>query len=199
MNKTKKITFIALLSALAIVCTLFEIAYPFAPWLKFDLSETVILLTTTLLGLGAAVITSFIKVMIQLVTGDSSPFYIGEITALVASLTFAISFFFTKRLNLALRLIVVSVCFTAVMVAFNFFISTPVYYIQTLDYRKLLELGIEVDIFGLHLEVTDTISYLKMILLIYVPFNFIKAFFISLVYILVEKPIKRAFDLIVNK
>ncbi len=199
MNKTKRITFIALLSALAFVCTLLEITYPFAPWLKLDLSETVILFATTLLGLPAAVITSFLKAGFQLISGDATPYNIGEITALLASLTFATSFFLTKKLNLIIRLIIVSLVFTLVMIVFNFFVSTPIYITQSIDYNNVIALNLPIDIFKINFVVNDTTSYLKMILLIYAPFNLLKALIISTIYILAEKPIKKAFDTIINR
>lgn len=199
MNKTKKITFIALLSALAVVFTLYEISYPFVPWLKFDISELVILFATSLLGLIPAVIIGFIKTGMQLFTGDATPYNIGEITALIASLSFAISFYFTKNLNLILRLVIVSVVFTTVMVLLNFFISTPVYFAQSFDYKEVINMGVEMEVFNTTIKVTDTASYLKLILLMYVPFNLVKASVISIIYILTEKPIQKAFDLILNK
>lgn len=199
MNKTKRITFIALLSALAFVCTLLEITYPFAPWLKLDLSETVIMFATTLLGLGPAIITSFIKAGFQLISGDATPYNIGEITALLASLTFAITFFTTKKLNLVVRLIIVSLVFTSVMIVFNFFISTPIYITQTVDFNNVIALNMPIDIFNINFTVDDTASYLQMILLIYAPFNLLKALIISTIYILIEKPVKKAFETITNR
>ncbi len=199
MNKTKVITFIGILSALAIVATLFEIPYPFVAWLKFDLSETVILYAVTFLGLPAAIAIGFIKTLIQLFTGDATPFNIGEITALVASLSFAISFYVTKKWNIILRLLTVSLFFTAVMVVFNFFIATPVFMTQSFDYNNIIDMGFGMTIFGKDFVVTDTYSYFILILVMYVPFNFIKAAIISTVYILTEPILKRAFNQITNK
>lgn len=199
MNRTRKITFIGILSSLAIVATLFEIQYPFVAWLKFDLSETVILYAVSFLGLPAAIAIGFIKTLIQLFTGDATPFNIGELTALIASLSFAISFYLTKKWNIVLRLITVSLFFTTVMVIFNFFISTPVYITQSFNYNNIIEMGFGTKVFGKEFVVTDTFSYLILILVMYVPFNFIKAAIISTVYILTEPILKRAFNQITNK
>ncbi|MGL5056260.1 MAG: ECF transporter S component, partial [Fusobacteriaceae bacterium] len=42
MKKTKNIALIGVLGALAFVVMLFEIPFPLAPWLKFDLSDIVV-------------------------------------------------------------------------------------------------------------------------------------------------------------
>lgn len=199
MNKTKRITFIALLSALAIVATLFEIPYPFIPWLKFDLSETVIMYAVTLLGFIPSLFVAGIKTLIMLITGDVTPYNIGEITALISALTFALTFYFTKNLKLITRLIIIVITFTTVMVLFNFFIATPIYFTASINYNNVIHSNIKLELFGKNFVMDDQLSYLKVILIMYVPFNLMKATIISIVYSLTQKPIKLAFELITNK
>ncbi len=196
MNNTKKLTFIALLSSLAIVFTFLTIQYPFVRWLKFDLGELVVLFATTLLGLPAAIFVSFIKTFVQLFIGDQSPYYIGEITALIAALSFAIPFRLTAKMRTIYRLVIVSLVFTFVMVLLNFFVSTPIYLTQSLDYNNVIDMNVGIEIFDFKFVVDDTASYLKWILLTYVPFNLLKAGVISAIYMLTEKPIKKAFSVI---
>ncbi|MFV0499306.1 MAG: ECF transporter S component [Bacilli bacterium] len=198
MNKTKTLTFIALLSALAIVFTMIEITYPFAPWLKFDLSEIAILFATNLLGLIPAIITSCVKAFLQLFTGDSTPYNIGEITALIASMTFAISFYITRKKSLLSRMIIVATSFTVVMITLNFFLITPIFFTGSLNFQDVIKTGMEVEIFNISVKVIDTASYLKMIILIYLPFNLIKSSLICIIYSFIQKPIHKAFELIVN-
>ncbi len=53
-NKAKKIALIGVLSGLAFITMLIEIPFPLATWLKFDLSEVVVLYGMMVGGLEAA-------------------------------------------------------------------------------------------------------------------------------------------------
>lgn len=199
MKKTQVISIAAVLTAFAIVLTFVAIPYPFVPWLEYDLSELIILFGVTMISIPGALMVAIVKFIIQLFTGSVSPYNIGEITALVASLTFLFSFAATKKLNTVVRLIIVSLVFTVVMLIFNFFIATPVYFGGTFNYRELYDYGIELSVFGIDFKIDDFSSYLKLIIVMYAPFNLMKAFTISLIYILIEKPVMRVYNVIFKK
>ena len=50
-TKTQKMVLAAMLAALGMILNLIEIPYPFAPWLNLDLSEIVVLVAISTLGL----------------------------------------------------------------------------------------------------------------------------------------------------
>ncbi len=201
MKKTQKITVIAVLIAITSLMVMIEITYPFLPWLKFDLSELVILIATEALGLVSALIVIVGKTFIQLITGSQSPYFIGEITAFVASLTFALCFYFTRKLNLVVRLVITSCIFTIVMLVLNFFVVTPIFMTKTISYQEVIDLGITIDFdkIDVSFAMDSTKNYLIAIIAMYLPFNLLKSILISTVYLLVHKPIIGAFERLFNK
>ncbi len=201
MKKTQKITVIAIFVALATLMVMIEIPYPFLPFLKFDLSELVILIATETVGLVGTLVIILCKTFIQVFTGSTTPFYIGEITALLASLTFALCFYFTKKMNLVVRLVITSIVFTFVMIVLNFFIVTPIYMTETFDYNNVIaaKIPIEFEKIDFSVKIDSTKNYLIAIIAMYLPFNIIKATLISIVYALVHKPVIGAFKRLFDK
>lgn len=199
MKKTQKLTVMAIFIALASVFTVYTIQYPFLPFLKFDLSELVILIATQTLGLLGAIVISFGKTLVQSFSSDS-PYYIGEITALLASLTFGISFYSTKKFHTVLRLLITTIVFTLVMLVFNFFVATPVYMTRSIDFKQVIDAGIVIEFEKIDFKIAiDSVSsYLKAIIVMYLPFNILKAVIISLVYLLIHEPVVGAFKRIFN-
>ncbi len=198
MNKTRKIALLSVFSAIAIVLTFFEIPYV-VTYLKFDFSELVVLITTSTVGLLGAVIVSIVKTISHLVKGGQSYLYIGEITALLAALTFAVTFYLTKKLNLIVRLVILCLVFTTVMVIFNFFIATPLFF-QKIGYQELIDANISMPYYKDKLiEINSFKNYLIFTLVTYVPFNLLKSTLISIVYFAVHKPIIKAFKNFVSK
>ncbi len=199
MKKTQKLTVMAIFIALASVFTVYTIQYPFLPFLKFDLSELVILIATQTLGLLGAIVISFGKTLVQSFSSDS-PYYIGEITALLASLTFGISFYSTKKFHTVLRLLITTIVFTLVMLVFNFFVATPVYMTRSVDFKQVIDAGIVIEFEKIDFKIAiDSVSsYLKAIIVMYLPFNILKAVIISLVYLLIHEPVVGAFKRIFN-
>lgn len=189
MKKTQKLTLVAILSALAIVFTLIKIPYPPTPYLEFDLGDMVELFAVSTVGLYGAVIVAFIKTGIQLISGSVSPYNIGEVMALTSALSYAITFYLTRKFNIIVRLVIVALVATSVMVVFNFYFATPVYTTGTLNYNNAVE----------SLGGGSITNYLKFILITYIPFNLLKASMICTIYLLTERPILKAFNSIFKK
>ncbi len=200
MKKSFKISLISILAAIAIVLTFFKIPYGPAPWLSIDLSEIVELIAVSTVGFIGAIIIAVIKSIAHLFSGSASPLYIGEITAFVAAITFAIAFYVTKKLPLLIRLLIVCLIFTIVMIIFNFFISTPIYSVGSPDYTKLIAVNNSDGIGALDsFNITDVKSYLMFVITIYAPFNILKSVIICTVYFFIHKPIMAVFADIKNR
>lgn len=160
----------AILGALAYIIAFFEIPYPLSAYLKIELSDVITLLATNL-SWPSLFYVIFFKVGAFMGNGPSGPYYIGEITALVASLSFGVSFKLFKG-SLKLRLLISSIIYIILLTAFNYFIATPVYFTQTFNYHNMIDFGIY----------NSYASYLKFIIVLYVPFNAVKALLLSILY-----------------
>ncbi|MGL4952293.1 MAG: ECF transporter S component, partial [Culicoidibacterales bacterium] len=74
----KKITFIGIFAALAVVLSLIAIPYPLVPFLKFDLSEIVVLVAVSTVGLTPAIFIALLSALLNfLILGPVGPFGIG--------------------------------------------------------------------------------------------------------------------------
>lgn len=200
MKDVRKLTVVAILVALGVVLALFKIPYPFIPWLSFDLSELVMLFSSEMVGIGGTIIVAFAKTIAHVIQGSSTPFYIGEITALVAALTFGLAFYATKKYSVVIRLVITVLIFTLVMYVFNFFIATPIFITQTANFMNVIDIGfaVEFEVVDFSIKADSIGSYAWLIFVLYTPFNLMKGFIIAFVYFAIHRPIlnvfKRMFD-----
>lgn len=181
LSSNQKIAYVAMLAALGLVLNYIEIPYPLVPYLKFDLSEVVVLLAC-LISLPSALIVSFTKGLLILLLKGSDP--IGVYSLISGSFTIAISFTYGMKLfknlseskRLISSLLFMSIIFTVLMLANNFFIVVPFYSGQSLSASIIGSDGI--------------IGYTKYIVQTYLLFNILKATLISVVYCFIYSSIK---------
>lgn len=183
MKKTNKITLIAILGALGYVLMLFKIPFPLATWLKFDISDIVVLYGAfvggPVIGLGIAVIKSVLDFII---TGSNSA-GIGQITAVVSSVSYAfpIYYIYRKNQNLILGLLAGIIVSTITMLSLNYVYITP-FYARLYNMTPVLDL----------IEAGDG-SFLKYIIGVYGPFNLLKGCVLSGIYYVIHKSLKKTY------
>ena len=84
-----RMTILAMLSALGFVLMAFaQIPYPFAPWLKIEVSEIVTLIAYALYGLPGGLFVAFVKTALNLAVHGPVGLGIGDLTALFTSCMF---------------------------------------------------------------------------------------------------------------
>ena len=207
-NLTNLIAF-ALIGAIAFVVQKFE--FPIIPgvgFLKFDFSDVVITIGTFLFGALAGVLITLIRTLCSLIFGGFAlPTIVGQIAAFLASLSFALPFYFlskkvseenrhslSNRLKPILGLILGILMMTLVLALTNAFILTPVYALTSMakipaisSYQALYNFTVKNYLGGL-LHLPSMQTYIFGII---VPFNLLKGAVNSVVvYILFEATLK---------
>ncbi|ASW11885.1 ECF transporter S component [Lactobacillus delbrueckii subsp. lactis DSM 20072] len=200
----------AMIGAIAFVVMKFE--FPIMPgvsFLKMDFSDVIVVITTFIFGIGGGVAVAAIKCLLSLIfAGFALPSLVGELSALLASMAFALPFYFLAgsvkeedRKSLkgyllpALGLLLGVLSLTVVMALTNQFLLTPVYAYTSvpqaagmhMSYAQLLTFT-EQTYLGKMLHIPSMSSYIMGII---VPFNLIKGAINSVVvYILFESVLK---------
>ncbi len=173
----------SLLAAIGVVLMAFvEVPYPLAPWLKIEFSDIVILIAFSLFGFKGAFTIAIVKTLGDLLfEGPSGPLAIGQITALIASMSYVI---ISKVIKLdiindnikkiLIKNLIILLCVTTVLTVANYILITPIY---------------SGEMFWFQLEDGLSLSYLVTILTTYIPFNLIKGSLILGIYTLIGKRI----------
>ncbi|APP09591.1 ECF transporter S component [Lactobacillus delbrueckii] len=200
----------AMIGAIAFVVMKFE--FPIMPgvsFLKMDFSDVIVVITTFIFGIGGGVAVAAIKCLLSLIfAGFALPSLVGELAAFLASMAFALPFYFLAgsvkeedRKSLkgyllpALGLLLGVLSLTVVMALTNQFLLTPVYAYTSvpqaagmhMSYAQLLTFT-EQTYLGKMLHIPSMSSYIMDII---VPFNLIKGAINSVVvYILFESVLK---------
>lgn len=199
----------ALIGAIAFVIMKFE--FPILPgigFLKFDFSDVVITIGTFLFGAGPGIFIAFVRMLLGLVlSGFALPSVVGQIAAFVATMSFALPFYFIAKgitkenrntvkghLYPVLGLLIGIVMMTLVLSLTNAFILTPVYAVTSManvphiaNYAALYNFTEKVYL-GQLLHLPSMSAYIFGII---VPFNLIKgAINAVVVFILFESVLK---------
>lgn len=200
----------AMIGAIAFIVMKFE--FPIMPgvsFLKMDFSDVIVVITTFIFGIGGGVAVAAIKCLLSLIfAGFALPSLVGELAAFLASMAFALPFYFLAgsvkeedRKSLkgyllpALGLLLGVLSLTLVMALTNQFLLTPVYAYTSvpqaagmhMSYAQLLTFT-EQTYLGKMLHIPSMSSYIMGII---VPFNLIKGAINSVVvYILFESVLK---------
>lgn len=200
----------AMIGAIAFVVMKFE--FPIMPgvsFLKMDFSDVIVVITTFIFGIGGGVAVAAVKCLLSLIfAGFALPSLVGELAAFLASMAFALPFYFLAgsvkeedRKSLkgyllpALGLLLGVLSLTLVMALTNQFLLTPVYAYTSvpqaagmhMNYAQLLTFTEQIYL-GKMLHIPSMASYIMGII---VPFNLIKGAINSVVvYILFESVLK---------
>lgn len=184
-NKAKKIALIGVLSGLAFITMLIEIPFPLATWLKFDLSEVVVLYGMMVGGPIAGIAIGVGKTLLKFFISGSSSSGVGEIAALIATLSFVLPSYFlyrhTKKLPIALAAGTLTLAF--VLTLANFYYITPFY-------AKLYQMDFIFDMIN-----ANDGRYFNYIVKIYGLFNLTKGAVVSLVYIIIDRYVKKTYSI----
>ena len=185
----------SILVALGAIFMLIEVPYPLVPFLKFDLGEIVVLTTAQLFGFIPAVIVSIFKVLVHmLIFGITSPYAIGQITSIIASITIAALYLLAKKTfstqtlkDIMLRCLVTIIVFSIILTICNYFFITPIYLgaLWYTDIKDTLTLASFIPWLDWDL------GYAGIISVIYLPFNALKGVLVLVVYELIWPRIKR--------
>ena len=209
ITKTRKLVLSAALAALGMILGLLEIPYPFAPWLNLDLSEVVVIMAISMLGFKSALFVCVCKFLVSILfKGPVGPIAIGQITALIASLTICCVYYFLSQ-NLKLKkewlayiinMFITMLIFAIVLFILNYLFVTPTYLMQKPTWYSELPFALDINSFnqqyGTNISIPGFLNFLspygQAIFIIYFPFNFIKGVISAIVYYVV-RPIESKF------
>lgn len=192
MSNTKidirKMTIIAMLSAIAIVIYYLDFPVPLMPsFIKLDLSNVISLLAGFSLGPVSGVIVCLIKNAVHLVIkGLGTTMGIGDLFDFVTSAAFTLTASViyerkkTKK-NAIIACLVGMTVFTLISLPLNYFIVYPIYF---------KAFGGEAAILGMYQEILPSIKNTFSALCIFnLPFTFVKGLICALVTIIIYKPL----------
>lgn len=186
MKKTKEVALIGVLGALAFVVMLFEIPFPMAPWLKFDLSDVVVVFGGLVGGPLVAVLVTVVKLALKVMIKGTETGLIGETANLIATLVYSLPviLIYEKTKKIIPGLVVGTLSLTFVLVVLNYFYITPFY-------ANLYKM----DFIAEMMNKNDG-SYLKYIAYFYGSFNLTKGVVQSGIYFLINKRLKNRYRVV---
>lgn len=197
---------------------LMEIAFPLpvASFLKFDFSDVIITIGTFLFGAGPGIFIALVRMVIDLIyKGFALPSVIGQLAALLASISFAMPFYFItknvsadeknkvkRHLKPFLGIVLGIIAMTIVLATLNALILTPIYAVSTVsdlpkisNYAGLLNFTEKVYL-GQLLHIPSMSSYIFGII---VPFNLLKGAINGVVVFLLFETVLRNLKPFVRK
>ena len=196
-----RLSTIAILAALGFVLMAFaQIPYPFAPWLKIEISELVTIIAYALYGFPGGLSVALIKTLLNLAIHGPVGLGIGDLTAFITSCMFLLGLFITSRLKwfkkgLGFRILsygVIATLVTIVMTLLNAIVITPSYlsvFGPNPHFSTCFEEGVIQNTAAYLTGKEDTSvngwSYIGIITSIYGPFNLMKAGVCCLIYELI--------------
>lgn len=172
-RKTRELVGTAMLAAIAYVLLLFAFpVVPAFPFMKVDFSEIAILVSTYVFGPLAGIITAFIRSILHMVTSGEPASFIGDAASFFAALSFVLPIYYLSQKkqqfkSLVFAFMVGTLIMTLVMSFLNFTAIIPLY-------SKFA--GFDIGM-----------SRGKYILYGVVPFNLIKGFLVSGVFMLIHE------------
>ncbi len=187
---TRKVAVIGMFSAVSAVLMLFEIPLPFAPgFYKLDFSELPILIGTFAYGPAAGVMMEFIKILLKLVMKGTSTAFVGDLAnfAVGCSLVLPASLIYLIKKNKKSAIIA---CVTGTLIltvfgtAFNAVYLLPAFAAMFhMPMEELLAMGSAIN------PLVTEGSIVSFVVACVAPLNLIKGVSVSLVTLLVYKPL----------
>ncbi|MEF2615003.1 ECF transporter S component [Faecalibacillus faecis] len=140
--------------------------------------------------------------------GPVGPIAIGQIAALIASLSICVTYSLLARKfdpekskkNYLLDMVLTMLIFAFIMFVINYFFVTPTYLMQKPTWYTNLPFAVDIQAFnqqyGSNISIPSFLSFMspygQAIFIIYFPFNFIKGIITGVVYYLV-RPVEKRF------
>lgn len=187
---TRKIAMVGMFSAIAMILMLFEFPLPFAPgFYELDFSELPILVGTFAFGPTAGVLMEFVKILLKLFIKGTSTAFVGDLANFVVGCSFILpaSLVYAFRKN---KKSAIAACITGTLVmtvfgtAFNAVYLLPTFaemFHMSMD--ELLAMGAAVN------PLMTEGSLLSFVAVCVAPMNLIKGVSVSLVTMLIYKPL----------
>ena len=197
-----RITTLAMLSALGFVLMAFaQFPYPFAPWLKIEISELMTIIAYALYGFPGGLCVALIKTLLNLAVHGPVGLGIGDLTAFITSCMFLLGLFITSHLmkwfkkGLGFRVlsyVVITAIVMSALTLLNAIVITPSYlsvFGPNPHFSTCFEPGVIQNTAAYLTGNKDTTynawSYIGIISSIYAPFNLMKAGICCLIYELI--------------
>ncbi len=190
-TKTTKLTITAMLTAVAVVLQYIEVSVPLVPsFLKLDFSDLPELIGAFVIGPFYGVLICLLKNLIHLPfsssvgVGEFSNFLLGAVFVFTAGMIYKHKMTKTGAL---LACIVGAFVMAAVSVITNYFVVYPVY----AQLWAKGDMGIIIGMYQAILPSCDTL--LKSLLIFNLPFTFVKGIAVSVITMLIYKPLSNMF------
>ena len=197
-----RISTLAVLSALGFVLMAFvQFPYPFAPWLKIEISELITIIAYALYGFPGGLTVALIKTLLNLAVYGPVGLGIGDLTAFITSCMFLLGLFLTSHVfkwfkkGLGFRVlayVVITLIVTTVMTILNAIVITPSYltvFGPNPHFSTCFEEGVIQNtaayLTGNKDATYNAWAYIGVIASIYAPFNLMKAGICCLLYELI--------------
>lgn len=187
---TRKVAMIGMFSAIAMILHLFDFPLPFAPnFYKLDFSELPILIGTFAFGPAAGVMMEFVKILLKLIVKGTSTAFVGDLANFVVGCSFilpaSVMYAFRKNKKSAiLACITGTLIMTVFGTAFNAIYLLPAFsklYGMPLD--QLLAMGTAIN------PLAKEGSIVSFVVACVAPLNLVKGISVSLVTLLIYKPL----------
>lgn len=187
---TRKVAMIGMFSAIAMILMLFELPLPFAPsFYKLDLSELPVLVGGFAFGPAAGVMIEFAKILLKLFVKGTSTAFVGELANFAVGCSFilpaSIIYLFWKKKRGAITGCVVGTLILAIFGSmFNAIYLLPAF-------SKLYGMPLDT-ILGMGSAVNPLMtegSMVSFIICCVVPINLIKGSVVSVLTMLIYKPL----------
>ncbi|MCD7723342.1 MAG: ECF transporter S component [Clostridiales bacterium] len=191
----KKLTTVAMLSAMAVVLQYLEVPIPLVPsFIKLDFSDLPEIIGAFICGPAAGVLIAFLKNIIHLAVSQSG--FVGELSNFVLGASFALTagLIYKKKQSFSGALIAgvaASVVMGAVSLPLNNFIIYPLYY-SIMGYPKEAILQMYQAIRP------STKSIFEALVVFNIPFTIIKGLISAAVTLAIYKPVRAAADKILE-
>ncbi len=187
---TRKVAMTGMFSAIAMILHLFDFPLPFAPgFYKLDFSELPILVGTFAFGPAAGVMMEFVKIMLKLLIKGTSTAFVGDLANFVigCSLILPASVIYAFRKN---KKSAIFACITGTLImtvfgtAFNAIYLLPAFSkLYGIPLDQLLAMGTAVN------PLAREGSIVSFVAACVAPMNLIKGAGVSLVTLLIYKPL----------
>ena len=190
MQKTRSMVNIAMLAAVAIVLMLFEFPLPFLPpFYKIDASELPVIIGAFTMGPVAGVLIEFVKVLLNVLIDGTTTAFVGEFANFLIGCSYVVPasmvYYFKKNKKNAVIGLTLGTVFCAVVgCLLNAFLLLPAYSKAFhMDIDALIAMGTAVN------KAID--SMLTFVLFATAPLNILKCGIVSVITMLIYKPISR--------
>ncbi|MBE5962386.1 MAG: ECF transporter S component [Lachnospiraceae bacterium] len=186
--KVRRLTIIAMLSAISIVLMLFEIPLGFLPsFYKIDLSELPVIIGAFTLGPVAGVVIEFVKIFLNLLITGTQTMFVGELANFLIGCAFVIPASFIYYMKKGKKSAIIGLATgTVVMVVagcvLNAFVLLPKYAeVFQMPLDALIEMGTEKN--------AGIKGMFTFVVLAVAPFNLIKGSAVSIITVAIYKKI----------